>query len=118
MSKESNALMKTLHSMIEHDVDDLIKCLQTKEGQIVNDELTVQDINVLKAISLTSDQIIVVRKLAQATGRLIVFGMLTIIDGVSYVSTDIPDLALVNRDTRKDIADKFLHDEFIEQQKD
>ena len=118
MSKESKALMKELHSIIEHDIDDLVRCLQTKEGQIVKDELTEDDIKVLKTISLTTEQTSVVRKLARATGRLIVFGILTMIDGVSYVSTEIPDLALVNRETREDIADQFLHDEFVKQSGD
>ncbi len=119
MSKESKALMKAFHSHIDDDVDRLVRTLEAKGDPANLAALTDQEAKVLSSISLTKEQLSVIRKLARSAGRLTVFGILSIIDGVSYaVDESVPDLALVNRETKEDIADQFWHDEFIMQQED
>jgi hypothetical protein len=118
MMKQSKALMRAFHSIIEKDVGKLINSLHSGGTEYLT-ELTPQELETWKTISLTLQQSDVLRKAVESTGRLIVFGILSIIDGVSYVAdSDVPDLALVNRETREDIADQFLHDEFVEQRMD
>lgn len=113
MSKESTALLNAIHSIINKKVNDMVDNLLFKGSfnspslKLTNDELRA-----LENISLTPYQISAIRKVMLAIGQGIVFSLLCIIDGVSYVD-EIPDLALVNRNTKKDISEQFLHDEFI-----
>ena len=118
MSEVSKSLMRTFHSLIDHGVDGLIDCLETRKHESALDDFTDEDNRILETISLTNEQLGVVRKLAREAGKLTVFGILCVIDGVSYANMEIPDLALVNRETKEDIAEKFLHDEFVEQTAD
>lgn len=119
MSKESKALMKSFHSLIDNDVEKFMRTLEGKADPTGLGDLTDQEARVLSNISLTQEQLIVIRKLAQSSSRLTVFGILSIIDGASYaVDESVPDLAIVNRQTKEDIADQFWHDEFIDQQED
>jgi len=113
MSKESQALLNGFQSRIEQNVNDLADFLAKRKTQYPLLELTEDDYKVLETISLTPRQVGVLRKGLMAMGQGIVFSLLCIIDGVSYVEKAIPDLAIVDRNTRKDISEQFLHDEFI-----
>jgi|SRR3989304_1490312 len=108
MSKESKALMKAFHSLIDDDADKLVHSLESRGDPTNLAALTDREARVLSTISLTKEELSVIRKLARSTGRLTVFGILSIIDGVSYaVDESVPDLALVNRETKGTLQTSF-----------
>ena len=113
MSKESQALLKAFHSIIEQNVNDLSDLLVKRKTHNVLLKLTGEEFKILETISLTPRQVDVLRKGMLSMGQGIVFSLLCIFDGVADVEKAIPDLAIVDRNTKKDIAEQFWHDEFI-----
>ena len=117
MSKESRALLTVVHRMINKDVSATLAAIT--DGPIDEREALLklgdEEIKLLRGIRFSSVQREALRQALMELSRGIVFGILCIIDGVAYTeSEDIPDLALVDRDTGKNIADMLLHDEFYE----
>jgi len=113
MSKESQALLNAFHSIIEHNASELYDSLVKKKMRNPLVQLTERERKVLETISLTPNQMSVLHKGMIAMGEGIVFSLLCIIDGVADVESTIPALAIVDRETKKDIAEQFWHDEFI-----
>jgi hypothetical protein len=114
MSKESQALLNEFNSVIKQIVNEYVDSLFVKRKTVQPLlQLTNDEIKVLETISLTPHQVNILRKGMLAMGQGIVFSLLCIIDGVTDVVNVIPDLAIIDRNTKQDIADQFLHDEFI-----
>jgi hypothetical protein len=114
MSKESKAILNEFHVVIEEVVKDTVDDLLIKREintPLIN--LSKDESKDLESLSLTQAQIDVLRKGMIALGQSIVFNILCIIDGVYDAKNEIPDLAIVDRTTNKNIADQFLHDEFL-----
>ena len=115
MSQESQALLNEFKFLIENTVKDTVENLlinQEVNNPLLN--LSDEELTILDSLSLTPQQIIVFRKVMMALGQRIVFNLLCIVDGVYDAQNIIPDLAIVDRATNKDITDQFWHDEFIE----
>ncbi len=115
MSRESKALLMELHSIIREqasEMTDFFLSQQDPRNPLLHPNEI--DIKELRKLSLTSRQKVILRQCMLALGRQIVFSTLSLIDGVSDVDTVIPDLSLVNHETKKEITDQFLHDEFID----
>lgn len=113
---ESQSFFKEIYSLINSNIQKVIDVMQgekQKEGSPLI-KLSTEDIQLLQSIKLTKAQLIVLKKALIETERNLIFGVLCIIDGVTYTVEDIPDLALVNRSTGKSINQDFLHDEFYE----
>jgi len=117
MTKASRALLLEFHRIIENDVSDMLSAvtnihLTERKGLL---KLTNGEIEILRGINLSLEQQETLRLALVELSRGIVFGILAIVDGVAFPeSEDIPDLALVDRETGNDIGDQFLHDEFYE----
>jgi hypothetical protein len=118
MSKESQALLSAFHSIIEHNSNNLYELLVNHKSRNPLLNLTEAEIEELNTISLNSQQMNVVYKGVIAMGEGIVFELLCIIDGVADVENTIPDLAIVDRETKNEIVNRFWHDEFIASLKD
>jgi hypothetical protein len=116
MSQESQALLKTLDVSINRDASVVMQAITNHEqdDHSVLPGLSKEDRRILRTIQLTAEQIAVLQKAFVEMGRQVIFDFLCMIDGVAYTPDDVPDLALVNRLTRADITDQFLHDEFYE----
>jgi len=115
MTKESQTLINEFHAVIKNIVYDTVETLLVNRE--VNNpliQLTEDELQDLMSMSLTPEQINVLRKAMMALGQSIVFNLLCIFDGVYDGENVIPDLAIVGRNTNRDIAEQFWHDEFIE----
>jgi len=112
MSEAGNALLRELHSLVLSDAHTLLQAIQQGGKPLAG--LTDDELTDLRSIHLTQAQTTALEKALVALGRGVIFGLLCIIDGVSYTHESIPDLALVSRETRQDISDGLLHDEFYD----
>lgn len=114
MSKQSQAFLTELDSIIRERaaaMTDFILGRGDSKNPLL--ELSAPDTLELRSMSLTTRQAAILGQAMRELGRQIIFSALCIIDGVSYVDPAIPALSLVERDTRRDINDEFLHDEFV-----
>ena len=107
MSKESQALLNAFHSIIEQNASELYDSLVKKNMQNPLVRLTERELKVLETISLTPNQMSVLHKGMIAMGEGIVFSLLCIIDGVADVERTIPDLAIVDRETKRTSLNSF-----------
>jgi hypothetical protein len=115
MTAESSALLKEFHFIINQHTLDMTDSLfgqQDIKNPLLH--LSDDDISVIRIMSLNSHQKAILQKGMLALGQEIVFSILCVLDGVSDVTPAIPDLAIVIRETKKEISDSYLHDEFIE----
>jgi hypothetical protein len=115
MSKESKALLKEFHSIVDYYAADLMIALKGRQG-FENPLLRLDkdDLNSISSISLTIQQVKLLQRCMEAMGQGVVFSILSIIDGVADVDEKIPDLAIVNRQTKEEITDQFWHDQFVD----
>jgi len=101
--------MKELHTIISDSIgyaENVLYGTGTSSNDYLGGNLSVDDISILRTIFLSKKQKYAMRKLLLALGRLSVVGALSVIDGVVMSEKfDLPDLALVNRNSQKDIAD-------------
>ncbi len=117
MSVESMVLMKELHALISDSIgyiENVLYGTGISSNDYLGGNLSVDDISTLRTLSLSERQKHSMNKLLLALGRLSVVGVLSVIDGVVVSDKlDLPDLSLVNRDSKKDIADDLpLNEEF------
>lgn len=122
MSIESKILMRELHTLISDTVRYTEKILFGSEitsNDYLGGNISKEDISTLRTIDLSEKQKKSIIRLLNATGRLSVAGTLSVIDGVILSDKfDLPDLSLVNRETKRDIADEFLLNEEFYQMMD
>ena len=114
MSKECKALMLEIRQMIESIVAEFTDSLSDSK-EVRGLDINQEDAEILKDTLLTTRQLSALKTVLEQMGIQTVFSLLCIVDGVTYTeSEDIPDLALVNRATRENICEDFLHDAFCE----
>lgn len=117
MSTESKTFMKELHIIISDSIDyteNVLYGTGVSSNDFLGGNLSAEDITILRTISLSRKQRYSMHKLLLALGRISVVGVLGVIDGVIVSEKfDLPDLSLVNRDSKKDIAEDLpLNEEF------
>jgi hypothetical protein len=80
------------------------------EYQMIHEEL-----NSLRKMKFTDDQILALKKLMIEVGRSVAFDMLSIIDGVVVSEVEeLPEMALIDRMQGKPLTENLLHEEFYE----
>jgi hypothetical protein len=112
MSTASKTLMRELMRNIESSTLEVVNAITAGEGQ--STLLKQPDIETLQNALITPEQLNAFRATLREVGISTIFHFLCIIDGVSYTEEELPDLALVSRDTKENICEQFLHDEFGE----
>lgn len=116
MKSESQGFFKEIHRMIEDNANIFTEVIlgQKPISESFLGEFSQEEENILRSISLDKSQKDVLRQALRESERGIVFEIMCIIDGVHYTKEEIPDLAIINRSTQKEINQDFLHDEFYE----
>lgn len=117
MSTESMILVKEFHALISDTIvyaENVLYGTGISSNDYMGGNISEEDIFVLRTIHLSEKQKLSINKLLLAIGRLSVVGVLSVIDGVVISDKfDLPDLSLVKRDTKREIADEFfLNEEF------
>jgi len=115
MSMTSEALMKEIHQIIEESVEWAIRLVGPKSDRRSPSTLSDEDKAALRRIALNDQTEQALRRLIAEVGRSVAFGVFSTIDGVAVrEGLELPDLALVERDTGQSLSEGFLHDDFSE----
>jgi hypothetical protein len=115
MTNESRILLGEFHAILQGNARRVMDELKSNpSGLNTTLQLAEQDVRVLGRAIKTQEEREVLAKVLVAYGRLGVFSMLGIIDGVVETGEALPDLSIVNRETGEEINEGFLHDEFTE----
>jgi hypothetical protein len=115
MTNKSEALLTEFHEIInEYTIEFTNMLVVSAKAQSSLLQLSKDEQNALRSFQFTEQQIDLLRKVMTITCQGVVFGILSVFDGVSDVNDAISDIALIDRATMKEISDGYLHDEFVQ----
>ncbi len=116
MADAGKSLCKEVHHTIKGSVKETLKMLTGEKewDDLLLSKLTLEQVESLKKLQLTSIQICALGKVLTSMEESSFFHFMCIIDSVADTQEELPDLAIVDRETREDIFNQFLHDEFFE----
>jgi hypothetical protein len=119
MSVISELFMKEIHQIITESADGAMLCVGPMSDLRSPSIMSDQARKTLHEIVLNDEEEKAFRVLLTEVGRSVAFGIFSTVDGVAdREGLELPDLALVVRETGRDLSDGFLHDEFYEQAPD
>lgn len=115
MSITTELFMKEIHQIIAESAEWAIQHVgldsDMRSPSLVSDE----DRATLHRITLNDQARGALKRLLTEIGRSVAYGIFPTIDGAAErEGLELPHLALVERDTGKDLSEGFLHDEFYE----
>ena len=114
MSNEGRTFLQVVRNIINDTSSRILKDVFVQSGKDKLVELTDNEMELVRQLGLHQAHYEILEKVLLTMGDDVVFRIFCILDGVTYTSPEIPDLALINRDTGAPIVDGYLHEEFEE----
>jgi len=119
MSNPTEQFMREVHQVIAESAGWAIGFIGPAGDIEAPSTLGKPDKVLLRRIVLSQAELRALEALMAEVGRSIAFSIFSTIDGVAdRDGLELPDLALIDRDTGKHLAEGFLHDKFYELSQD
>lgn len=115
MSSAIELFMREIHQVIAESAGWAVGLIGPTDDREAPSTLGNSDRELLRGISLSQAELNALNALMIEVGRSVAFSVFTTIGGVAdREGLELPELALIDRNTGKDLAQGFLHDEFYE----